>query len=107
MEKDQNNLLEEVTNSDYKYGFHTNIEMDMAAVGLSEDTVRFISAKKNEPDWLLEFRLNAYQHWLTLTEPTWAHIHHKPISYQDIIYYAAPKRKKELKSLDEVDPELL
>jgi Fe-S cluster assembly protein SufB len=107
MEKDQNNILEEVTNSDYKYGFHTNIEMDMAAVGLSEDTVRFISAKKNEPDWLLEFRLNAYRHWLTLTEPTWAHIHHPPISYQDIIYYAAPKRKKELKSLDEVDPELL
>jgi Fe-S cluster assembly protein SufB len=107
MEKNQNNILEEVTTSDYKYGFHTNIEMDMAAVGLSEDTVRFISAKKNEPDWLLEFRLNSYRHWLTLTEPSWAHIHHPPIKYQDIIYYAAPKRKKELKSLDEVDPELL
>ena len=107
MEKDQNNILEEVTNSDYKYGFHTNIEMDMAAVGLSEDTVRFISAKKNEPEWMLEFRLNSYRHWLTLTEPTWAHVHHPPIKYQDIIYYAAPKRKKELKSLDEVDPELL
>ncbi len=107
MEKNQNNILEEVTNSDYKYGFHTNIEMDFAAVGLSEDTVRFISAKKNEPDWLLEFRLTAYRHWLTLTEPSWAHIHHPPIKYQDIIYYAAPKRKKELKSLDEVDPELL
>ncbi len=107
MEKEQNNILEEVTNSDYKYGFHTDIEMDLAAVGLSEDTVRFISAKKNEPEWLLEFRLNAYRHWLTLTEPTWAHIHHPPIKYQDIIYYAAPKRKKELKSLDEVDPELL
>jgi Fe-S cluster assembly protein SufB len=107
MEKNQNNILEEVTNSDYKYGFHTNIEMDMAAVGLSEDTVRFISAKKNEPDWMLEFRLSAYRHWLTLTEPTWAHIHHTPIKYQDIIYYAAPKKKKELASLDEVDPELL
>ncbi len=107
MEKEQNNILEEVTNSDYKYGFHTNIEMDLAAVGLSEDTVRFISAKKNEPEWLLEFRLSAYRHWLTLTEPTWAHIHHPAIKYQDIIYYAAPKRKKELKSLDEVDPELL
>lgn len=107
MEKEQNNILEEVTNSDYKYGFHTDIEMDLAAVGLSEDTVRFISAKKNEPEWLLEFRLNAYRHWLTLTEPNWAHIHHPPIKYQDIIYYAAPKRKKELKSLDEVDPELL
>ena len=107
MEKEQNNILEEVTNSDYKYGFHTNIEMDLAAVGLSEDTVRFISAKKNEPEWLLEFRLSAYRHWLTLTEPTWAHIHHPAIKYQDIIYYAAPKRKKELTSLDEVDPELL
>ncbi len=107
MEKEQNNILEEVTNSDYKYGFHTNIEMDMAAVGLNEDTVRFISAKKNEPGWLLEYRLNAYRHWLTLTEPTWAHIHHPPIKYQEIIYYAAPKRKKELKSLDEVDPELI
>lgn len=107
MEKEHNNILAEVTNSDYKYGFHTNIEMDLAAVGLSEDTVRFISSKKNEPEWLLEFRLNAYRHWLTLTEPTWAHIHHPAISYQDIIYYAAPKRKKELTSLDEVDPELL
>ena len=103
----QNNILEEVTTSDYKYGFHTNIEMDLAAVGLSEDTVRFISAKKNEPEWLLEFRLQSYRHWLTLTEPTWAHVHHPPIKYQDIIYYAAPKRKKELKSLDEVDPELI
>jgi len=107
MEKNQNNILEEVTNSDYKYGFHTNIEMDMAAVGLSEDTVRFISAKKNEPDWMLEFRLTSYRHWLTLTEPKWAHIHHPAIKYQNIIYYAAPKRKKELASLDEVDPELL
>lgn len=107
MEKNQNNILEEVTNSDYKYGFHSNIEMDMAAVGLTEDTVRFISAKKNEPEWMLEFRLKSYRHWLTLTEPTWAHIHHPSIKYQDIIYYAAPKRKKELKSLDEVDPELI
>lgn len=107
MEKDQNNILEEVTTSDYKYGFHTDIEMDMAQVGLSEDTVRFISAKKNEPEWMLEFRLSAYRHWLTLTEPNWAHLHHPPIKYQDIIYYAAPKRKKELTSLDEVDPELI
>jgi len=107
MEKDQNNILEEVTNGDYKYGFYTDIEMDTAPVGLTEDTVRFISAKKNEPEWMLEFRLSAYRHWLTLTEPNWAHLHHPPISYQDIIYYAAPKRKKELKSLDEVDPELI
>jgi Fe-S cluster assembly protein SufB len=107
MEKDQNNILEEVTTSDYKYGFYTDIEMDLALVGLSEDTVRFISAKKNEPEWMLEFRLSAYRHWLTLTEPTWAHLHHPPIKYQEIIYYAAPKRKKELGSLDEVDPELI
>jgi len=107
MEKDQNNILEEVTSGEYKYGFFTDIEMDTAPVGLNEDTVRLISAKKNEPEWMLEFRLSAYRHWLTLTEPTWAHIHHPPINYQDIIYYAAPKRKKELKSLDEVDPELI
>ncbi len=107
MEKEHNNILEEVTSGDYKYGFYTDIEMDTAPVGLTEDTVRFISAKKNEPEWMLEFRLNAYHHWLTLTEPTWAHIHHPPIKYEDIIFYAAPKRKKELKSLDEVDPELI
>ncbi|NVO21485.1 MAG: Fe-S cluster assembly protein SufB [Bacteroidetes bacterium] len=107
MEKEQNNILEEVTQGDYKYGFYTDIEMDTAPMGLSEDTVRFISAKKNEPEWLLEFRLKAYRHWLTLTEPNWAHLHHAPINYQDIIFYAAPKRKKELTSLDEVDPDLL
>jgi Fe-S cluster assembly protein SufB len=107
MEKEQNNILDEVTQGDYKYGFYTDIEMDTAAVGLTEDTVRFISAKKKEPEWLLEFRLKAFRHWLTMTEPTWAHLHHPPINYQDIIYYAAPKRKKELKSLDEIDPELL
>lgn len=107
MEKDQNNILEEVTNGEYKYGFFTDIEMDTAPAGLTEDTIRFISAKKNEPEWLLEYRMKAYHHWLTLTEPEWAHLHHPPISYQDIIYYAAPKRKKELKSLDEVDPELI
>jgi Fe-S cluster assembly protein SufB len=107
MEKDQNNILDEVTSGDYKYGFYTDIEMDTAPVGLNEDTIRFISSKKNEPEWLLEYRLSAFRHWLTLSEPGWAHIHHPPISYQDIIYYAAPKRKKELKSLDEVDPELI
>ncbi|MBK7174014.1 MAG: Fe-S cluster assembly protein SufB [Bacteroidales bacterium] len=107
MEKDQNNILEEVTQGEYKYGFYTDIEMETAPRGLSEDTVRYISIKKKEPEWLLEFRLKAYRHWITLTEPDWAHLHHPPIDYQDIIYYAAPKRKKELKSLDEVDPELL
>ncbi|MHC1778034.1 MAG: Fe-S cluster assembly protein SufB [Lentimicrobium sp.] len=107
MEKDQNNILDEVTQGDYKYGFYTDIEMDTAPMGLTEDTVRFISAKKNEPEWLLQYRLDAYYKWLGMTEPTWAHLHHPPINYQEIIYYAAPKRKKELTSLDEVDPELV
>jgi Fe-S cluster assembly protein SufB len=107
MEKDPNNILEEVTQSEYKYGFYTDIEMETAPKGLSEDTIRFISAKKNEPEWLLQFRLEAYRKWLGMTEPTWAHLHHPPINYQDIIYYAAPKKKKELSSLDEVDPELI
>jgi Fe-S cluster assembly protein SufB len=107
MEKDPNNILDEVTQGEYKYGFYTDIEMETAPKGLSEDTIRFISAKKNEPEWLLEYRLNAYRKWLGMTEPTWAHLHHSPINYQDIIYYAAPKKKKELASLDEVDPELI
>lgn len=107
MEKDPNNILDEVTQGEYKYGFYTDIEMDMAPAGLSEDTIRFISAKKNEPEWLLKYRLDAFKKWLGMTEPTWAHLHHPPINYQDIIYYAAPKRKKELSSLDEVDPELI
>jgi Fe-S cluster assembly protein SufB len=107
MDKDPKNILDEVTQSEYKYGFFTDIEMDTAPKGLNEDIIRFISLKKNEPDWLLEFRLDAYRKWLQMTEPAWAHLHHPPIDYQNIIYYAAPKRKKELKSLDEVDPELL
>lgn len=102
-----NNILEEVTTGEYKYGFYTDIETEMAVPGLTEDTIRFISAKKEEPDWMLEFRLKAFRHWLTLSEPEWAHIQYPPVSYQDIIYYAAPKKKKELSSLDEVDPELL
>jgi Fe-S cluster assembly protein SufB len=107
MEKDPKNIIDEVTQSEYKYGFFTDIEMDTAPKGLNEDIIRFISLKKNEPEWLLEFRLDAYSKWLAMTEPTWAHLHHPPINYQDIIYYAAPKRKKELSSLDEVDPELI
>ncbi|MDO8970605.1 MAG: Fe-S cluster assembly protein SufB, partial [Saprospiraceae bacterium] len=102
-----NNILEEVTSNEYKFGFFTDIETETAPVGLTEDTIRFISAKKEEPEWMLEFRLKAYRHWLTLTEPNWAHIKYPAINYQDIIFYAAPKRKKELTSLDEVDPELL
>lgn len=91
----------------YKYGFVTAIESETAPKGLSEDTVRFIAAKKNEPEWLLEWRLKAFRHWLTLTEPDWAKLSHPPIDYQDAYYYAAPKQKAGPKSLDEVDPELL
>src|SRR6202051_2767866 len=100
--------IEETVLSDYKYGFVTDIEADEAPKGLNEDTVRFISAKKNEPEWLLEWRLKAYRHWLSMKEPLWANIHYPAIDYQDMIYYAAPKSKKDApKSLDEVDPELL
>ncbi|MFI5149481.1 MAG: Fe-S cluster assembly protein SufB [Bacteroidia bacterium] len=107
MAKD-NQILEEITGGEYKYGFSSDIETETAAKGLSEDTVRFISAKKNEPQWMLDARLKAFRHWLTLEEPKhWAHISYPAIDYQDIIYYAAPKKNKELSSLDEVDPELL
>jgi len=91
----------------YKYGFETLIESEKAPKGLSEDTVRFISAKKNEPAWLLEWRLGAYRHWLTMREPRWARVDYPAIDYQDIYYYAAPKQTVAPKSLDEVDPELL
>lgn len=106
-EKKMNKVLDEVTSGDYKYGFVTDIETEVAPKGLNEDIVRFISAKKNEPEWMLEYRLKAYSHWLTLIEPTWAHVNYPKINFQDIIYYAAPVRKKELESLDEVDPELI
>jgi len=106
-EKKMNEVLDELTSGDYKYGFVTDIETETAPKGLSEDIVRFISAKKNEPSWMLEHRLKAYRHWLTLKEPEWAHVKYPKINFQDIIYYAAPKQKKELKNLDEVDPELL
>lgn len=106
-EDKNNNILEEVTSQDYKYGFYTDLEMDTAPKGLNEDIVRFISDKKNEPDWLLKFRLKAFRYWQKMEEPEWALIHHPPINYQNIIYYAAPKKKKELESLDEVDPDLI
>ena len=100
--------VEELVNREYKYGFVTDIEQDTAAVGLSEDTVRFISKRKNEPEWLLDWRLKAYRRWLEMThEPTWANIHHEPIDYQAISYFSAPKSQKPLGSLDEVDPKLL
>jgi Fe-S cluster assembly protein SufB len=99
-------ILDQVTQSEYKYGFVTDIEADSAPKGLSEDIVRFISAKKNEPEFMLEWRLKAYRHWLTLKEPSWQNIHYPKIDFQDIIYYSAPKPKKQLNSLDELDPEL-
>ncbi len=95
------------TGEAYKYGFVTDIEMERAPKGLSEDTVRFISAKKEEPDWLLEWRLRAFRMWKTMAEPTWAKVTYPPIDYQDAYYFAAPKIKEGPKSLDEVDPELL
>jgi Fe-S cluster assembly protein SufB len=100
-------LATEVAGRAYKYGFVTAIESDMAPVGLSEDTIRFISDKKSEPAWLLEWRLKAFRHWLTIKEPDWAKVKYPPIDYQAASYYAAPKQKINPKSLDEVDPELL
>mgnify|MGYP000005152333 CR=1 FL=1 len=93
--------------SNYEWGFTSEIEQDFAPKGLSEDTVRFISAKKNEPEWMLEWRLKAYRHWLTMTPPDWAKLNVPPIDYQDAYYYAAPKKKETVSSLDEVDPEIL
>ncbi|MBN9013781.1 MAG: Fe-S cluster assembly protein SufB, partial [Rhizobiales bacterium] len=91
----------------YRYGFETIIESDKAPKGLSDDIVRFISDKKEEPEWMLEWRLEAYRRWLTMQEPTWARVDYPKIDYQDVYYYSAPKQKKALASLDEVDPEIL
>jgi len=100
--------IQDFTDREYKYGFVTNIEADTIPPGLSEEVIRLISAKKNEPDWLLQWRLKAYRHWLTLEEPAWSNVHYPPIDYQDSVYYSAPKRKEDgPKSLDEVDPKLL
>jgi Fe-S cluster assembly protein SufB len=101
-----NAAIHEIASQDYKYGFVTDIESDVAPPGLSEDIIRFISAKKNEPEWMLDWRLKSYRHWLTMKEPTWANVHYPPIDYQATSYYAAPKQKKKLESLNEVDPEL-
>jgi Fe-S cluster assembly protein SufB len=100
-------MLETLVNQPYKHGFVTPIEEDVIPKGLSEDVIRVISKKKNEPEWMLEFRLNAYRHWLTMHEPCWANVRYPKIDFQEIIYYAAPKPKKKLSSMDEVDPELL
>lgn len=104
---DNNNIIDDVTAGDYKYGFTSDIDTDTIGKGLNEDVIRQISVLKGEPDWLLDFRLKAYRHWLTLTPPRWAHLTIPPIDFQDIIYYAAPKAKDSPKSLDDVDPELL
>jgi Fe-S cluster assembly protein SufB len=104
---DEDKIIEEATTGDYKYGFVTDIESDLAKVGLTEDTVRFISAKKDEPEWLLDWRLTAFRMWEKMEEPDWAHVSYPKPNFQDIIYYAAPKPKKEYESLDQVDPEIL
>src|SRR3989338_5861484 len=99
--------LKKKLEQDYKYGFSTDIEVDQLPPGLNEHVIRIISQKKNEPSWMLDWRLKAYQKWCTMKEPTWAYIKYPKINYQDIIYYSAPKKEKNLKSLDEVDPKLL
>ena len=106
MANDQDKILSEVTQSEYKYGFVSNVESDTLPKGLNEDIIRLISAKKNEPDFMLDFRLQAYRHWKSMKMPNWAHLKIPEISYQDIIYYSAPKQKAKLNSLDEVDPEV-
>ncbi len=102
-----NDIINDVTQGEYKYGFTTDIDTDIIPRGINEDVVRLISEKKGEPEWLLEFRLKAYRHWLTMEMPNWAHLDIPPIDYQAISYYAAPKKKEGPKSLDEVDPQLL
>src|SRR5512137_2146650 len=99
--------IEEFASREYEHGFVTDIETEAVPPGLSEDVIRLISAKKHEPEWLLEWRLKAYRHWLTMTEPQWQNVKYPPIDYQSIVYYAAPKTKRGPKSLDEVDPKLL
>ncbi|MHB2026848.1 MAG: Fe-S cluster assembly protein SufB [Elusimicrobiota bacterium] len=98
--------LNQIADKEYEYGFVSDIESDQAPKGLSEDIVRLISSKKKEPEFMLEWRLKAFRHWLTMQEPSWQNVRYHPIDYQDIIYYSAPKPKKQLKSLDEVDPEI-
>src|SRR5262245_28932139 len=99
--------IAELANQEYKYGFVTDVDVDAVPKGLSEDIIRTISAKKKEPSFMLEWRLKAYRHWLTMEEPRWwPNLRIAPIDYQDVVYYSAPKQMKKLNSLDEVDPEL-
>jgi len=106
MDKSQDEILRGVTSGEYKYGFYSDIEMEQLPKGLNEDIIRAISKKKDEPSWLLEYRLKAFRHWLTMQMPSWANLKIPTINYQDIIYYAAPKPKKSTGSVEEIDPEL-
>jgi Fe-S cluster assembly protein SufB len=106
MSKD-NQVLEQLTSKEYEHGWSTNIEADSAPKGLNEDIIKFISAKKNEPEWLLEWRLKAYRHWSKMKEPRWPNVTYPPIDYQDIIYYSAPKKSPKAQSIEEIDPELI
>ncbi|OYU96234.1 MAG: Fe-S cluster assembly protein SufB [Bacteroidetes bacterium B1(2017)] len=107
MSEPEVDIIDQVVSQEYKYGFTTDIEMETAPIGLSEDTVRFISAKKKEPEWMLEWRLKAYRNWLKMEEPNWQNFNYPKVNYQEVIFYAAPKQKITLDSLDQVDPELL
>jgi Fe-S cluster assembly protein SufB len=106
MEKGQDKIINDVTSGEYKYGFYSDIETESIPKGLNEDIVRLISKKKNEPEWLLEFRLKSFRYWKTMKMPAWANLKIPPINYQDIIYYSAPKLKASLESIDDIDPEL-
>ena len=106
MEKENDKIIHEVTSGEYKFGFSSDIESDQIPKGLNEDIVRLISSKKQEPEWLLDFRLKSYRYWLTMKMPKWPNLKIPEINYQDIIFYSAPKQKPALASLDEIDPEL-
>lgn len=106
MKEESKDIIDSLERSDYKYGFTSDIETETIPKGLSEDVIRLISRKKEEPEWMLESRLKAYRHWLTMDLPTWAHLDIPPIDFQDIIYFASPKKRKKLDSIDEIDPEL-
>ena len=101
------NEIEELANQEYKYGFVTEIDSDTFKPGLNEDVIRALSEKKEEPEWMLEWRLKAYRQWLKMVEPQWPNVNYPPVDFQEISYYSAPKQKKKLNSLDEVDPEIL
>ena len=107
MKENSQDIIQSLESREYQYGFTTDIETETLPKGLNEGIVRAISQRKGEPEWMMEYRLKAFRHWQTLSVPTWAHLNIPPIDFQDIIYYAEPKQKKKLGSMDEVDPELL